>query len=91
MQHEYNLKNARALFKFMDARVGDLGVLISDEVRSERVGHASRTTLARMLEDGKMPETESKAVRDAFEVLQDTIEDLKMRMIVSLEMQEFDK
>lgn len=77
--HEYNEANARRFFKLLDQRFGALSVL----VRGPAAGPSDyKGTLARMLEDGGFPETESRALKDALDVFEDALNDLEMAMML---------
>ena len=77
MQHEYNQRNAEALCSVFEERIRGLAVLIE--------GSTNGNTLEKMLEDGKFPPTQSKALRDAFEALRDAFDDVKMQLVMPFE------
>lgn len=77
--HEYTEANARRFFRLLDQRFGALSVL----VRGPAAGPADyKGTLAKMLEDGGFPETESKALKDALDTFEDALNDLEMAMML---------
>lgn len=83
MQHEYNEANARALMKLMGSRVDSLGVLIE----GPRInGELRPSTLAKMLASGGFPETESKALIEAFAALEDAYSDMCMSLCMPFDM-----
>jgi len=88
--HEYNERNARALFELMQRRLDQFGVLVDNEHISRDVGRVTQTTLAKMLASGGFPETESNAVLEAYNALCDAVGDLEMAMLMPFEMREME-
>jgi len=82
MQHKYTEANARALFRLMEQRLDAFSVL----ARGPEAGPADhKGTLAKMLEDGGFPETESKAMLEALDALDDAFQDLHMALCLPFE------
>lgn len=88
MKHVYNEENARRLLNLLTQRLNSLGILIKDEILSADCQLERKTTLSKMLEDGKFPATESKDLQNAFDCLYDALEDLKMSMLIRFDMED---
>ena len=82
MQHKYTEANARKLFNLMEQRLDAFSVLARGPVQAEGL---QRGVLAKMLEDGGFPETESKAMLEALDALDDAFQDLHMAMCLPFE------
>lgn len=80
MQHEYTERNARALFKLMRERVDAVDRLVNGPELEQ--GGRRPATLARMLEHGKFPATESAGLVRAFDAFCDALDDLEMAMCI---------
>ncbi len=83
MQHEYNERNARALFKLLRERTDALDVLVNGPVIN---GEQRPSTLQKMLESGKYPPTQIAGLQRAFDAFCGALDDLEMEMLLPLEM-----
>jgi hypothetical protein len=80
MDFKYNLHNAQKLTSLMEDRLQAFAVLVDGP------GGPDKGTLAKMLEDGKFPATESKALKNALGKVEEALLDLQMALCVPLEM-----
>ena len=83
MQHKYTERNARILFDMLEQRLDAFGILARGPQQAEG---EQRGVLAKMLEDGKFPATESKAMLAALDALDDAFQDLHMAVCMPFEM-----
>lgn len=85
MDYKYNSRNARALTTLMEQRFESFAMLVR--------GHSGpgTGTLARMLADGKFPATESKALQDALDKVEDALSDLTMTLCLSFDIESENK
>ena len=86
MKHTYTKQNARALFELMEERLTAFAVLARGPVDADGIQRDS--TLAKMLEDGGFPATESKAMLDALDTLDDAFQDLYMAVCMPFDMEQ---
>ena len=82
MQHKYTEANARNLFDLMEQRLEAFSVLARGPVQAEG---QQRGVLAKMLEDGGFPATESKAMLNALDALDDAFHDLHQSLCMPFE------
>ena len=85
MLHEYTRTNAGALIDLFNKRIDDLNKIVHGPIIN---GVQRKSTLAKMLEDGGFPETESKAMREAFDKFADAFLDLEMAMMIRFNMED---
>lgn len=78
MRHEYTRTNAQRLMDLFEERINSVDTLVNGPIVN---GDRRKSTLAKMLADGGFPETESKAMRDAFDKFADAFLDLEMAMM----------
>ena len=81
--HKYTEANARAMFRLMEERLAGFEVLVHGPIQANG---EQRGVLAKMLEDGKFPATESKAMLAALDALDDAFQDLHMAVCMPFEM-----
>lgn len=80
--HKYTEANARAMFRLMEERLAGFEVLVHGPIQANG---EQRGVLAKMLEDGRFPATESKALRDAVDAVSDAFHDLEMALLLPFE------
>ena len=87
MLHNYTRTNANALIDLFNKRIDDLDKIVHGPIVN---GVRRKSTLAKMLEDGGFPETESKAMREAFDKFVDAFLEIEMALMSHFYMEDED-